>query len=80
MLLSYNVLALRLMLLLQDGIAGPIHDLIGILSVRVIHLVISANTTQYRDIPSASRCSPLVVAVGPCVVSVLSVGVCPRTP
>ena len=57
---------------MQDGIAAPFVTEKGILSIRVIHLVITDNATRYRGVPSASPCSPLVAAVGTCGVSVLA--------
>ena len=57
---------------MQDGIAAPFVTEKGILSIRVIHLVITDNATRYRGVPSASPCSPLVAAVGACGVSVLA--------
>ena len=57
---------------MQDGIAAPFVYLRGILSIRVIHLVRTVNATRYRGVPSTSRCSSLVAAVGTCGVSVLA--------
>ena len=48
---------------LQDGITALILPQIVMLSIRIVHLVITSNTTRYRDIPSASA---MLAASGRC--------------
>ena len=48
---------------LQDGITAPVLHWIGILSIRIVHLVITSNTTRYRDVLSASA---MLAASGRC--------------